>query len=187
MIEITGRRRKRRKKKSIGCWQAIGGGKMPIQRVNSLSMTLPSNRILVYSLLAEYDPFQLAPLDSCFALIPGRRIYLKGGNCLRSLLITRQFPNFLAVNCHWEKTQKPHFHAARSPFIPDLCDGGKTALEFPTRHRADDCRNSSSALSHLGALKPEILDSEGGGNSPGENQAPAPPIGTTLVHLSLCV
>ena len=39
----------------------------------------------------------------------------------------------------------------------------------------------------LGGAKPEILDSEGGGNSPGENQAPAPPIGTTLVHLSLCV
>ena len=96
--------------------------------------------------------FNSPPSDSCFALISGRRIYLKGGNCLRSLLITRQFPNFLAVNCHWEKTQKPHFHAARSPFIPNLCDGGKTALEFPTRHRADECRNSSSALSHLGAL-----------------------------------
>ena len=66
MIEITGRRRKRRKKKSIGCWQAIGGGKMPIQRVNSLSMILPSNRILVYSLLAEYDPFQLAPFGFVF-------------------------------------------------------------------------------------------------------------------------
>ena len=96
--------------------------------------------------------FNSPPSDSCFALIPGRRIYPKGGNCLRSLLITRQFPNFLAVNCHWEKTQKPHFHAARSPFIPNLGDGGKTALEFPTRHRADECRNSSSALSHLGAL-----------------------------------
>ena len=116
--------------------------------MNSLSMTLPSNRILVYSLLAEYDPFQLAPSDSCYALIPGRRIYLKGGNCLRSLLITRQFPNFLAVNCHWEKTAL----SCRSPFIPNLSDGGKTALEFPTRHRADECRNSSSALSHLGAL-----------------------------------
>ena len=144
MIEITGRRRKRRKKKSIGCWQAIGGGKMPIQRVISLSMTLPSNRILVYSLLAEYDPFQLAPLDSCFALIPGRRIYLKGGNCLRSLLITRQFPNFLAVNCHWEKTQKPHFHAARLSF-PISATAGKRRWSF---RRATVRTNAATRVRH---------------------------------------